>query len=268
LQLPVDSDYQEVPRPHRGSLRRELHQVYRGRFCFRLGAGVRCGGGASFTITEGETRSLSLSLTASAPIPGAPGASLGGGIEYTHTFAQQIGPWPVQGCDSIFPVLCFDDAELRIYRSRRPIRRYELSAFKEEFDPRGNTGWAHPNTWENDPLCPCHDAEKPTTVDTTATGTQEILPVIVIIRPIALLQTRPSEGERDDPTAAVQEAAQAIGEILDSDDGALSSGESVNGIARVDGVVAWLDGPADIRRTEPRSASRGNLLDATPTHDL
>jgi len=238
----IRSEYHEVPGPHKGNWRRELFRVFEGRFCFPLGVGIHCGGATNFTITEGETRSLELAFTASVPVPGSPGVNISKGVEYTHTFTQQIGPWEVGKCDSMYPVLCFDSAEVRIYRSRRPIRRYELSAFTERFDPRGNRGWADKNLVPNDPECDeCHDQKMPTIIDTTRTRASEVFPLITVLHPIALLPIAPSNGYRDDPQAAAQETAETIAQLLGSDDAESSTG-STAGITRSDGAVIWLTG--------------------------
>ncbi len=141
----------------------------------------------------------------------------------------------------MYPVLCFDNAEVRIYRSRRPIRRYELSAFTEQFDARGNRGWAAKNGRENDADCECHDQAKPSTVDGTTTPAEEAFPVIAVVRPIAFLPVEPSDGYRDDPAAAAQETAEAITSLLGSDEEG-SHAESIAGITRSDGSVIWLTG--------------------------
>ena len=242
----IESEFEEVPGPHRGgSLWRELFRVYRGRFCFRLGAGVRCGAPISYTIAAGETQTLQLSVQL-----GLGGhLSLGGSgtIEYTHTFAQEIGPWPLPGCDSIFPVFCFDDAELRQFRWRRAIRRYELAGFIEEFDAHGDPGYAAPNYLRNDPFCDGHDPDEPTTVDPSPQPTSERFPLTVVARPAAFLPRLDSDGRREDPEAAVDEVAQLLTDIFTSDEGkSLSADQAVIGFARSDGVVIWLNRPPSL----------------------
>lgn len=248
----VDSDYGEIPVEHRGgTVRRELFRVYRGRFCFRLGAGTRCGGPNAVTITAGRTEKLELSLSLGGRLPVIPIKAEAGatrGIEVTHTFSQQLGPWPVGPCDSVFPVLCFDDATLRQYRWKRPIRRYELHGLTDEFDHGSDPGWAAPNARRNDPFCDCHDRGSPTTIDGTRTPTSEVLPVITIARPIAFVPLLPADGHREDPVAAAEETAQAIDVILGHDrngeEERSGSKESITGIARSDGAVIWLNAPA------------------------
>jgi hypothetical protein len=125
----ADSDYEELAVPRDGNtIWRQLFKVYGGRFCFRLGAGVRCGGVNAVLITEGKTESLELSATIGGQLPVIP-ISLQAGVtrsvEVTHTFSQQLGPWSLGPCDSAFPVLCFDNARLRLYRWKKaypPLR--------------------------------------------------------------------------------------------------------------------------------------------------
>jgi hypothetical protein len=256
----ADSDYREIPVEHRsgGGLRRELFRVYRGRFCFRLGAGTRCGGPNAVTITAGQTEKLELSLTLGASVPGIPiGAAVGAarGIEVTHTFSQQLGPWPMGPCDSVFPVLCFDQATLRQYRWRRPIRRYELHGLTEVFDHGSNPGWAAPNKIPNDPFCGCHDPATPTTIDGTRTPTSEVLPRIAIARPTAFVPILAADGSLEDPEAAAVQAAQAVNVMFGLDDDEENEepprSDSVLGVARSDGTVIWLDHP---RAGEPNLA--------------
>jgi hypothetical protein len=240
----VDSEYEEVPGPHRSSLRLELVTVLRGRFCFHLGAGVRCGGGGTFTITKGDTRTLELSLGLTTPLPLSPSPGFTARVERTHTFAQQIGPWRLGDCDSIFPVLCYDGAEVRIYRTRRPIRRFELSAFTETFDPGGDPGWAHPNILRNDPLCDCHNAARATVIESPPVKTPERVPATRILRPIAVIAIFGIDGGPDDPESAAAEVLEVITDVLiaDDDDDERPAGDRVTaGIARVDGTVVWLD---------------------------
>ncbi len=248
----ADSDYREIPVEHRGAnLRRELFRIYRGRFCFRLGAGTRCGGPNAVTITAGQTEKLELSMKLGASLPGIPiGAEAGvaRGIEVTHTFSQQLGPWSVGPCDSVFPVLCFDPATLRQYRWRWPIRRYELHGLTEVFDHGSDPGWAAPNKIPNDPFCDCHDSAQATTIDGTRTPTSEVLPRIAIARPAAFVPVLAADGGREDPEAAAGQAAQAVNVMLGLD--AEEEHEeppridSVIGVARSDGTVIWLNGPS------------------------
>ncbi len=237
----IDSEFDEVPGPHPGSLRRELFRVYRGRFCFRIGAGIRCGGGTSFTISKGEKVNLELSAGLSAP---GSIATVGAkrAIEHEHVFTQELGPWTVGECESISPVLCFDNSEVRIFRNRRPIRRYHLSAFSEEFVPRsGDHGWVHANRVRNDPFCDCHDPTVPTTVDREGEESEERPPRFVIARPTTLVAAVPSDGQRENPDSAAEEAGAAMVEILaGSDDGDFEAGV-LRGVARSDGFILWLN---------------------------
>jgi hypothetical protein len=243
--LLIGSEFEEVPGPHHGGgLRRELFKLYRGRFCFPLGIGLRCaGGGTSFSIAAGETRSLELSaqIGLGGSLPAGIGASgtLGANrkIEYTHTFSQDIGPWTLGDCDSMFPALCFDNAELRLFRWRRALRRYELAGLVDEFDPRG-PGWATPNKLENDPLCDCHESDKPSKVETSKVPTDGAFSAIAIIRPLAFLPLSDSSGERDDPIIAVDEAVEIFADILTPEDAPSSV---ITAFARSDGVIIWLD---------------------------
>jgi hypothetical protein len=237
----IDSQFEEVPGPHRGSLRRELFRVYRGRFCFRIGAGIRCGGDTSLTISKGERVSLELSGGLAAP-GGIATIGAKRAIEHEHVFSQQIGPWTVEECESISPVLCFNDAEVRIFRNRRPIRRYHLSAFSEEFLPRaGDLGWVYQNRVRNDPFCECHDPSVPTSVDREGEESEERPPRFVIARPTALVANVPSDGRRENPDSAAEEAGAAMAEILAGGDGDDSEGEPLRGVARSDGFILWLD---------------------------
>jgi hypothetical protein len=245
LALPelIRSEYREIPGPHRGKLLRELFSVFEGRFCFPLGLGIRCGGPTSFTITAGETRSVEFGFTASVPIPGSPGLNINRSIEYTHTFSQAIGPWEVGECDSMYPVLCVDNAQVRVWRSRIRIRRrYALSAFTEEFDPCGNRGWVDKNAVRNDAECGCHNPAAPTTIDTAHSTESEDFPVIQVVRPTALLPVAAGT-DHDDPQAAAQETVDAIVGCLGWDDEAPSAG-SIAAITRTDGVAIWLTGLA------------------------
>jgi hypothetical protein len=238
----IRSDYREVPGPHKGNWRRELFRVFEGRFCFPIGVGIHCGGATSFEITKGQTRSLELGFSAAGPVPGSPGLNIGKSVEYTHTFGQQIGPWEVGKCDSMYPVLCFNNAVVRIYRSRRPIRRYELSAFAEVFDPCGNQGWVDKNLISNDPECDeCHDQSAPTNIDVTSTRARERFPQIILIRPAALLPVSPSDGYRDDAQAAAREIVEAIAQLIGSDEQETGA-PSLAAITRSDGAAIWLTG--------------------------
>jgi hypothetical protein len=236
----------------KAGLRRELFRMYSGRFCFRLGSGTRCGGPNAVTITAGRTEKLELSLTAGVQVPGTPvTAGLGGarGIEVTHTFSQQLGPWPIGPCDSVFPVLCYDNATLRQYRWRRPIRRYELHGLTDAFDHGTDPGWAAPNVMRNDPFCACHAREEPTVIDGTRTPTQEVLPTITIAWPIAFVSVLPSENRREDPEVAASEMAQAIDVMFgydeENEDEDARPAVVIAGIARSDGVVIWLDAASE-----------------------
>lgn len=241
MKLPIDSQFKEVPGPHRGSLRRELFRVYRGRFCFRIGIGIRCGGDTSLTISEGEKVTLELSAGLSAP-GGIATVGAKRAIEHEHVFSQQIGPWTVEECESISPVLCFDDAEVRIFRNRRPIRRYHLSAFSEEFLPRsGDLGWVYQNRVRNDPFCDCHDPTAPTTINREGEESEELPPRFVIARPTTLVATVPSDGRREDPASAAEEAGAAMAEILTGGDDDDFEAGALRGVARSDGFVLWLD---------------------------
>jgi hypothetical protein len=237
----IDSQFEEVPGPHRSSLRRELFRVYRGRFCFRIGAGIRCGGGTSFTISKGEKVNLELSAGLSAP-GGIVTVGAKRAIEHEHVFSQEIGPWTVGECESISPVLCFDDAEVRIFRNRRLICRYHLSAYSEEFVPHsGDPGWVHANRVRNDPFCDCHDPTTPTTVDREGEESEERPPQFVIARPTTLVAAAPSDGQRENPDSAAEEAGAAMAEILTGCDDGDFEAEALRGVARSDGFILWLD---------------------------
>lgn len=252
--------------PRKWSPVRELLHVYRGRFCFRLGAGIRCGGNTSFTITKGEKRSLEMGLDVSLPVPTTPGLSAKARIEYEHTFAQDLGPWPLGGCDSMFPVLCFDDAEVKIFRNRRLIKKYALSAYTETFKPQpGDHGWAYPNILRNDPLCDCHKAGEPSRVERQAEQTTETSPSITIVRP-SFQQLFLQGGDDEDRETAARETADAFIEILAGDEDGEATGaiDERIGVVRVDGVVVWLSGADDVSDgpslmlipSEPSSVSR------------
>jgi hypothetical protein len=87
----IDSDYVEISGPHKSDIRRELVNVYRGRFCFKLGAGVRCGAETKFTIGSGEKRKLELSFGAGIPVPGAPGFGASGGSSTSTPSRRRSG---------------------------------------------------------------------------------------------------------------------------------------------------------------------------------
>ncbi len=238
----VDSDYVEIPGPHKSDFRRELVSVYRGRFCFKLGTSVRCGAETKFTIGSGEKRKLELSFGASIPVPGAPGFGASGGIEYEHTFAQEIGPWPLDTCDSLFPVICFEDAEVKRFRTRRPIHKYALSAYTERFIPQPDDyGSAYPNKLPNDPACDCHDPDKPSTIEQAETETAETAPELTVLRPLAFLGVDGMRSPVEDAAAAAEEAAAAVGSMLEDDESSNRASDSRRGIVRADGYIVWLD---------------------------
>jgi hypothetical protein len=237
----IDSDYVEIPGPHKSGIRRELVSVYRGRYCFKLGADVRCGAETRFTIASGERRKLELSFGASIPVPGAPGLGASGGIEYEHTFAQEIGPWPLDRCDSLFPVICFEDAEVKRFRTRRPIHKYALSAYIECFIPKPDDyGSAYPNRLPNDPACDCHDPDRPSTIEQAKIETVETAPDLTVLRPLAFLGVDGERSPVEDAAAAAEEAAAAIGRMLQDEDGDNHASDSRRGIVRADGYIVWL----------------------------
>jgi hypothetical protein len=238
----IDSDYVEISGPHKSDIRRELVNVYRGRFCFKLGAGVRCGAETKFTIGSGEKRKLELSFGAGIPVPGAPGFGASGGIEYEHTFAQEIGPWPLDTCDSLFPVICFEDAEVKRFRTRRLIHKYALSAYTERFIPKPDDyGSAYPNKLPNDPACDCHDPDKSSTIEQAKTETVETPPELTVLRSLAFLGADGARSQVEDAAAAAEEAAVVIGNMLEDDEGSNRASDSRRGIVRADGYIVWLD---------------------------
>lgn len=208
--------------------------------------GALCGAPIKLTMTRGEKRTLGLSaglLGHSLPVK----AEVVGTFEYTHTFTEEVGPWPISSCDSLFPVLCFDDAEMRVSRWRTAVRPFHLAGTKKEFDAKGSLGYAAPNKIENDPNCGCHDGASPTTIDGLATPKVERAPLVIIAEPIALPPMGDVTADHEDAQAALDEVVQQLADILEPGFQVQkvdpAGAELITGVVRSDGMVIWLNEP-------------------------
>lgn len=225
----VDSDYRRVSNLNGHGRRRELLETYRGRFCFPLGEEVACGGANSYSVSVGTTRTLQLTVPLQA-------VNFGASIQYTHTFEQNIGPWPLGDCDSSAPVLCFPNGELRIYRWRLHWRRFKADGLLKVFEPRSRCK-VHPNILRNDPACDCHDPTRPTEVaDHDPQEEQQCATRVALVQPF-LVDSDPN-GAPEDASAAASELAAQLHELLADmiDPAAMGSGI---GWQHPNGAVTW-----------------------------
>jgi hypothetical protein len=89
------------------SAERLLVRVLQGRFCFDLGLAAKCFA-ATISLTEGEHHELEYSL----------GTNFGGLKVATEYQFERSLEYNIGDCDSVAPVICYDDAEVLIYELR------------------------------------------------------------------------------------------------------------------------------------------------------
>jgi hypothetical protein len=126
------------------SSERRLIRAFRGRFCFDFGVAARCFE-TSITLTEGETHRLGASLKV-----GSTSLSL----ETSYTMERSI-TYGIGNCDSIAPVLCYDDATVEVFERSAKLLYRDLHANEIVFTPSRGRPFIAGNKILDDPECGC-----------------------------------------------------------------------------------------------------------------
>lgn len=126
---------------------RRLIRAFGGRFCFDFGLSARCFE-TKITLKEGETHKLGLSL-------GAAGATFS--VEKAYTLERTI-EYGIGNCDSIAPVLCYEDAMVEVYERTGKLLFMDLSANEVVFSPGTRRPFIAGNKELDDPECGCANA--------------------------------------------------------------------------------------------------------------
>lgn len=131
------------------STERRLVRALRGRVCFDFGVSARCFE-TTVTLAEGETRKLGATV-------GVRGMQLAleTAFKMDRTLTYGIG-----NCDSIAPVLCYEDATVEVYERTGKLLFMDLAANEVIFSPGPQRPFVAGNKILDDPDCGCASATR------------------------------------------------------------------------------------------------------------
>lgn len=204
---------------------RLLIRALKGRCAFDLGLALKCYEG-SVEITEGRRDGLELSLGTAIV-----GLKISTAYEFETTLTYSCGP-----CDSVAPVLVFDEAYIQVWEVRSLLTAGLSKRNETVFIPTKRPFVAS-NKVLDDPDCGCGSPEPPRggPDDPVSLAAEEM-----VTRIISFLSLTPSGTEAlPDPSRVASEALFALGEMLKPFQ--TERPERV-GIADMHGNVTWFVG--------------------------
>jgi len=200
------------PELYFGSVCRLVH-VYRGRFCFDFGLAAACTP-STISIKSGTEYNLSLEVS---------GVSAG----ITHTQETEVS-FTITECDSVRPVLCFEDSMLFTYDCEHWLGPFHWTSQQTLFRPAGRpTLWG--NFIKNDPRCGCQKRTSlaPSDARTQVASAPFYSTKVLTPGTFTSIPSGPTEG---DPGELATAAVEAF----------IAAGEGRSGVVGTDGRVHWL----------------------------
>ena len=222
-----ENDYEEIPLPERAEVsgappllgsERSAVRAFRGRFCFDFGLATKCLK-TTVSLREGETHALKVSV-------GGEWGSISHDITYEmeRTITYEVGE-----CDSVTPVLMYDDSELQIHEVRRSFLGFSWRYNETHFIPGGRPVLCGNQTYD-DQACGCASDRPPTgdPNDRVAVRNGDT--------PSRALRTSSFAADPGAPAPDPDEAVTHAAQVLDE-----SVGDPQDvGIIGLDGEPAWV----------------------------
>jgi hypothetical protein len=235
---------------------RSMVRAFQGRFCFDFGLATSCLK-TTVSLKEGESYALKVSV-----------GGQWGSISHDLTYAmERTISYEVGECDSVSPVLMYDDSELHVFEVTRSVLGFSWRYNETVFVPGGRPVLCG-NRIFDDPACGC-SSDRPPTGDPNDRVSVNDMPI-----PSRILRTSSFAAAPAAPAPDPEEAVTSGSQLLEESIGDLRE----VGIVGVDGEVAWLTPEAaspEVARptllsSDCNAALRGriHITERDPNHPL